>query len=112
VNCRNTKRKKEYYLPMIAFKYFADHDVRKVEIDRPKPRPDELLVKILATGVCGTDLHIYTHGDWIGKAPIPEVTMGHEFVGEVQRGHSDRQSGVRRAAHSVREVLLVPARRG
>ena len=68
---------------MIAFKYFANNDVRKVEIDRPKPGPRELLVKILATGVCGTDLHIYTHGDWIGKAPIPEVTMGHEFVGEV-----------------------------
>ncbi len=68
---------------MIAFKYFANNDVRKVEIDRPTPGPGELLVKVLATGVCGTDLHIYTHGDWIGKAPIPEVTMGHEFVGEV-----------------------------
>ena len=68
---------------MIAFKYFANNDVRKVEIERPKPGPDQLLVKILATGVCGTDLHIYTHGDWIGKAPMPEVTMGHEFVGEV-----------------------------
>jgi len=66
---------------MIAFKYFANNDVRKVEIDRPKPGPRELLVKILATGVCGTDLHIYSHGDWIGKAPTPQ--MGHEFVGEV-----------------------------
>ena len=68
---------------MIAFKYFANNDVRKVEIARPEPGPSELLVKILATGVCGTDLHIATHGDWIGKAPTPEVTMGHEFVGEV-----------------------------
>ena len=70
-------------MKLSAFKYFANNDVRKVEVDRPKPGPEELLVKILATGVCGTDLHIYTHGDWIGKAPIPEVTMGHEFVGEV-----------------------------
>lgn len=68
---------------MIAFKYFANNDARKVEIDRPIPGPKDLLVKIIATGVCGTDLHIYTHGDWIGKAPVPEVTMGHEFVGEV-----------------------------
>ncbi len=75
--------KKRHHMNMIAFKYFANNDVRKVEIERPEPGPDELLVKILATGICGTDLHIYTHGDWIGKAPIPEVTMGHEFVGEV-----------------------------
>ena len=68
---------------MIAFKYFANNDVRKVEIDRPEPGQGELLVKVLATGVCGTDLHIAAHGDWIGKAPIPNVTMGHEFVGEV-----------------------------
>jgi 2-desacetyl-2-hydroxyethyl bacteriochlorophyllide A dehydrogenase len=68
---------------MLAFKYFANNDVRKVEIERPRPAPGELLVKILATGVCGTDLHIYTHGDWIGKAPRAQVTMGHEFVGEV-----------------------------
>lgn len=68
---------------MMAIKYFANNDARKVEIERPKPGPGELLVKILATGICGTDLHIYTHGDWIGKAPRTEVTMGHEFVGEV-----------------------------
>ena len=35
---------------MIAFKYFANNDVRRVEIDCPKPGPRELLVKILATG--------------------------------------------------------------
>ena len=70
-------------MKMIAFKYFANNDVRKVEVEIPKPGPKELLVKILATGICGTDLHIYTHGDWIGKAPIPKVTMGHEYVGEV-----------------------------
>ncbi len=68
---------------MIAFKYFANNDARKVNVDIPVPGPGELLVKVLATGVCGTDLHIYTHGDWIGKAPIPGVTMGHECVGEV-----------------------------
>lgn len=75
--------KRSQHMKMIAFKYFANNDARKVEIERPKPGPHELLVKILATGICGTDLHIFTHGDWIGKAPRPQVTMGHEFVGEV-----------------------------
>lgn len=68
---------------MIAFKRFGNNDVRKVEVEKPTPGPGEVLVKVLAAGVCGTDLHIYTHGDWIGKSPNPEVTMGHEFVGEV-----------------------------
>ncbi len=68
---------------MLAIKYFANNDARLVDVEKPSPGPGELLVKILATGVCGTDLHIYTHGDWIGKSPIPQVTMGHEFVGEV-----------------------------
>lgn len=68
---------------MTAFKYFANNDVRKVEVERPEPGSGERLVRVLATGVCGTDLHIDTHDEWIGKAPIPEVTMGHEFVGEV-----------------------------
>ena len=48
---------------MLAIKYFANNDARVTDVEKPRPGPGELLVKILATGVCGTDLHIYTHGD-------------------------------------------------
>jgi threonine dehydrogenase-like Zn-dependent dehydrogenase len=58
----------------LAFKNFANNDVRKVDIDRHTPGPDEVLVRILAAGVCGTHFHIYTHGEWIGKSPVPEVS--------------------------------------
>jgi threonine dehydrogenase-like Zn-dependent dehydrogenase len=68
---------------MIAFKYFGNNDARRVDVPRPSPGPGEVLVRVLATGVCGTDLHVHTHGDWIGKAVAPGVTMGHEFVGAV-----------------------------
>lgn len=68
---------------MRAFKYFGHYDIREVEVDIPKPKRGELLLKMLAAGVCGTDLHIRSHGDWIGKAPLHGVTIGHEFVGEV-----------------------------
>ncbi|RZL77708.1 MAG: zinc-binding alcohol dehydrogenase family protein [Rhodococcus sp. (in: high G+C Gram-positive bacteria)] len=46
----------------------------------PEPAPGELLVKVLACGVCRTDLHV-TEGD----LPVhrPRVTPGHEVVGEV-----------------------------
>lgn len=46
----------------------------------PTPAPGEVLVKVLACGVCHTDLHV-TEGD----LPVhqPEVTPGHEIVGRV-----------------------------
>ena len=50
------------------------------EIEKPVPREHELLIRVLAAGVCGTDLHIRT-GEWIcNKLP---VVMGHEFCGQI-----------------------------
>ncbi|HUI68960.1 MAG TPA: alcohol dehydrogenase catalytic domain-containing protein, partial [Spirochaetia bacterium] len=42
-------------------------------------RPDEVLVKVAACGICGTDVHIY-HGEYLGSYPM---TPGHEFSGVV-----------------------------
>ena len=55
-----------------------------VEIDIPTPKPDEVLVKVLATSICGTDLHIYEWNKWAQNRirNIPQV-MGHELCGEV-----------------------------
>lgn len=50
------------------------------EIEKPVPRNQELLIRVLGAGVCGTDLHI-RKGEWI-CAKLPMV-MGHEFCGEV-----------------------------
>jgi propanol-preferring alcohol dehydrogenase len=48
--------------------------------DLPRPGPGELLLRVLACGVCRTDLHV-TEGD---LPPLrPGVTPGHEVVGEV-----------------------------
>ena len=51
------------------------------------PDPDvginDVLIKVQKTGICGTDLHIYTWDEWAQKTiPVPMV-VGHEFVGEV-----------------------------
>lgn len=47
-----------------------------------EPGPDEIMIRVAACGVCGTDLHIY-HGDE-GAAPTPPGTvLGHEFSGTV-----------------------------
>ncbi len=45
----------------------------------PVPKDDEILVKILAAGICGTDLHIMNDQF---AADMP-VTIGHEFIGEI-----------------------------
>ena len=46
----------------------------------PEPGPGELLLKVLACGVCRTDLHV-TEGDLLPHRP--HVTPGHEVVGQV-----------------------------
>jgi threonine 3-dehydrogenase len=53
--------------------------------DRPIPEigPEDVLVKVHKTGICGTDIHIYKWDDWAQKTvPIPLVT-GHEYSGEI-----------------------------
>jgi len=51
-----------------------------VDLSRPEPAADEILVTVMASGICGTDLHIAT-GDYLGEYPI---IPGHEFAGVVE----------------------------
>ncbi|TPL93591.1 zinc-dependent alcohol dehydrogenase family protein [Mesorhizobium sp. B2-3-12] len=50
------------------------------EVDKPVPGNDDLLVRIEACGVCGTDRHLF-HGEFPSRPP---VTPGHEFSGIVE----------------------------
>lgn len=49
----------------------------------PVPGPGEVLIKILKTAICGTDLHIYNWDPWSQKNIDPPLTIGHEYVGEI-----------------------------
>jgi 2-desacetyl-2-hydroxyethyl bacteriochlorophyllide A dehydrogenase len=65
---------------MRAVTFQAPGEVRVEERPEPEPRePDDAVVRIEATGVCGSDLHIY-HGR---VAIEPGFTIGHEYVGTV-----------------------------
>ena len=45
---------------------------------------NDVLVKVLRTGICGTDVHIYNWDSWAQKTiPVPMV-VGHEFVGRIE----------------------------
>ncbi|HZP02111.1 MAG TPA: L-threonine 3-dehydrogenase [Terriglobia bacterium] len=53
------------------------------DVDVPKIGINDVLIRVLRTGICGTDLHIYRWDDWAQKTiPVPMV-IGHEFVGEI-----------------------------
>lgn len=49
----------------------------------PEIGPDDVLIRIRKTGICGTDVHIWDWDDWAKKTvPVPLIT-GHEFAGEI-----------------------------
>ncbi|MFK4446478.1 2-desacetyl-2-hydroxyethyl bacteriochlorophyllide A dehydrogenase [Caballeronia udeis] len=65
---------------MRAVRIGSNHMIDVVELDAPTLRPDELIVRPVACGICGTDLHICQHGFPGTNYP---VTPGHEFAGHV-----------------------------
>jgi threonine 3-dehydrogenase len=53
------------------------------EISVPKIGINDVLIKVLRTGICGTDVHIYKWDEWAqATIPVP-MAIGHEFVGEI-----------------------------
>lgn len=52
------------------------------EREIPEPAADEVLIKIMACGVCGSDVHIF-FGDQGSTSSIPPLIQGHEFSGVV-----------------------------
>ena len=65
--------------------------LRRADRDVPAPGPGELLVRVLACGVCRTDLHV-AEGDL--AVHLPGVTPGHEIVGEVVEAGDGALHGV------------------
>lgn len=64
-------------------KSFARRGLWLEDVPEPQVGINDVLVRVIRTGVCGTDLHIYAWDDWARKTiPVPMV-VGHEFVGEV-----------------------------
>lgn len=55
------------------------------EIEEPRLAPDEVLVRVKATGICGTDVHIF-RAEYFSDFPI---VAGHEFSGEVVKVGSE-----------------------
>lgn len=69
------------------------------ELPEPVCGEDEVLIKIIKTAICGTDVHIYNWDEWSQRTIKTPMTIGHEFVGRV--------AGFGRNVHDVRIGDLV-----
>jgi threonine 3-dehydrogenase len=53
------------------------------ETEVPVPSYGEVLVKVRAASICGTDVHIYEWNEWAASRIKPPIVFGHEFAGDV-----------------------------
>ena len=64
-------------------KSFPKEGLWMVQAPVPEIGPDDVLIRIRKTGICGTDIHIWNWDDWAANTvPTPLIT-GHEFAGEI-----------------------------
>ena len=86
------------------------------DVPVPEIGINDVLIEVLRTGICGTDVHIYNWDAWAQKTiPVPMV-VGHEFVGPDRRGRQQRQGfsrrrhRQRRRARRLRPLPQLPGR--
>jgi threonine 3-dehydrogenase len=60
-----------------------DKGAELVETSIPQIGPDDVLVKVRATTICGTDLHIYNWDDWAKSRIKTPLVFGHECSGDI-----------------------------
>lgn len=73
----------------------AESGVVIKEISVPKPGKDEVLIKVKAASICGTDINIYDWTPWAAGHITPPITIGHEIVGEIVAINSDDPQGLK-----------------
>jgi threonine 3-dehydrogenase len=62
----------------------AEPGIWMTEAPKPQVGPNDVLIKIRKTAICGTDMHIFNWDDWAQKTiPVP-MHVGHEYVGTVE----------------------------
>lgn len=69
---------------MLCAVMYGIRDVRLEERPVPRPGPGEVLVRVVRVGVCGSDVHYFTHGrigDYVVRAPM---ILGHECAGIIE----------------------------
>ncbi len=61
----------------------------RIDVPEPEPGPNDVLIEITHTSICGTDVHIFDWDDWARRTvPVPMV-IGHEYVGVVREAGAE-----------------------
>ena len=79
----------------------AEPGIWQTEVEKPQVGPNDVLIRIKKTAICGTDVHIYKWDEWAQNTIPHGMVVGHEYVGVIEgmgsevRGFSigDRVSG-------------------
>ncbi len=61
------------------------------DVPEPACGPGDVLIRVLKTGICGTDVHIYNWDEWSQKTIRVPTVIGHEFVGRIAQVGSQVQ---------------------
>jgi threonine 3-dehydrogenase len=57
--------------------------VELIERETPVPGPGEVLLRVDAASICGTDLHLFQWDEWAAENLVPPRILGHELAGTV-----------------------------
>ena len=86
------------------------------QVPVPAPGPNEVLIKLEKTAICGTDLHIYKWDEWSQRTIKPGLVIGHEFVGRIVDigpgvdGYQIGRPRLGRRPHRLRPLPQLPRR--
>lgn len=94
---------------MRAARFHGAHDVRIESVPIPRPRKGEALVRVLRSGICGTDASEWKAGPRMlplaqahpATGHLGPITLGHEFVGEITEIVDATESGALRVGDLV-----------
>ncbi len=67
----------------------AERGIWMEDVPIPEARPNDVLIKVRKSAICGTDLHIYKWDEWAQRTIKPPVIIGHEYMGIVVKVGSE-----------------------
>ena len=65
-------------------KQFPQEGIWMQTVARPVPGPNDLLIRVRRSSICGTDVHIYNWDAWAAQTIPAGMVVGHEYVGVVE----------------------------
>jgi L-idonate 5-dehydrogenase len=78
-----TMHKMESKPKMKAFLLYGAKDLRAHDMDLPVASPGHIMLRVKRAGICGSDMHYYSHGKIGSFVPKRPFVLGHEFAGEI-----------------------------